>query len=330
MLFSYEKQTELITNNDIIINNLISKINKTYMDYGEDITIKEGNIIYSLSNYNNQKNNENKNVSTINLGDCEAKLKKVYNISNNNSLYIIKIDIMELGMKIPKIEYEVYYSLYNETLFRLNLEECKDIKIDISIPVSIKDNIDKYNSSSDYYNNICYKTTSDSGTDIILSDRKNIFIEKNMTLCEEDCDLIEYNYTSERAKCSCKVKINLPLIEDIKFDKNKIYKSFTDIKNFSNLYIMKCYKYVFQENNIIKNIGFIIFICLFVFYFITLFLFYCKYYFALIIIIKNIYNAKKNNFNHKNELNKNNSIIKITNNNQNKDIKNKDKKRVKK
>ena len=32
----------------------------------------------------------------------------------------------------------------------------------------------------------------------------------NLTLCEEDCKLIEYNKTIERAKCNCKIKLNLP------------------------------------------------------------------------------------------------------------------------
>ena len=40
-----------------------------------------------------------------------------------------------------------------------------------------------------------------------------------MSLCEENCDLVEYNYTTEKAKCSCSVKINI--LDDIKFDKNK-------------------------------------------------------------------------------------------------------------
>ena len=36
--------------------------------------------------------------------------------------------------------------------------------------------------------------TSDYGTDICLNDRRNEFIEKNLTLCDENCDLISYNY----------------------------------------------------------------------------------------------------------------------------------------
>ena len=95
-------------------------------------------------------------------------------------------------MKIPKLEYEVYYPLYNSNnLTKLNLTSCQDVKIDISIIVEINDTLDKYNPKSDYYNNICTKATSESNTDIILKDRQNEFVENNMSLCEENCELIE-------------------------------------------------------------------------------------------------------------------------------------------
>ena len=47
-------------------------------------------------------------------------------------------------MKIPKVEYEVYYPFYNNNLKKLNLSLCKGTKIEISIPVKINDTLDKY------------------------------------------------------------------------------------------------------------------------------------------------------------------------------------------
>ena len=113
------------------------------------------------------------------------------------------------------------------------------MKIDISNPISIKNDINKYNKSSNYYNDLCTNANADSGADLSLFDRKNIFIDNNMTLCEEDCDLIHYNYTTEKVKCSCLIKINIPFIDTIKFDKKKLLKSFTDINNFANIKFMK-------------------------------------------------------------------------------------------
>ena len=53
-------------------------------------------------------------------------------------------------MKIPKIEYNIYYPLYNNShLTKLDLSFCKDTKIEISIPVKINDELDKHNPKSD-------------------------------------------------------------------------------------------------------------------------------------------------------------------------------------
>ena len=209
----------------------------------------------------------------MDLGQCENILKNNYNISSNNSLYILQIISEELGMKIPKIEYEIYYPLYNDNLMKLNLTPCQGTKIDISISVKIDGQLDKYNSSSDYYNNICYKTTSESGTDISLNDRRNEFVNNNLTLCEENCELIEYNYTKEKAKCSCDIKTSISSYDDIKFNKNDFFKSFIDIKNIFNIDILKCYKTVLKISELKKNYGFFIVSFAVIFYFITLFIF---------------------------------------------------------
>jgi len=108
-------------------------------------------------------------------------------------LYILKIDVNQEGLKIPKIKYEVYYPLFGDSLIKLNLTVCKNSKIDLSIPTVITESLDKVNQSSGYYNDICYTYTSEDGTDISLSDRKEEFINNNLTVCEEDCDFINYD-----------------------------------------------------------------------------------------------------------------------------------------
>ena len=252
---------DLITEFNVTNNNKNNIIQET----GED------NILITLTTTYNSKYHENKAKKNVDLDQCESILKSAYNISINDTLYIILIEIKEEGMKIPKVEYEIYYPLYHRNLSKLNLIHCKDKKIYISIPVIIDDNIDKYNMSSNYYNNLCSKTTSQSGTDISLKDRKKEFIDNNMTLCEGDCKLIDYNSYTQKAKCQCDIKLKIPLIEEIRFDKDKLYKSFTDIKNIANLKIMKCFKIALKC--IKYNYGFFIisfiillfFICLIVF-----------------------------------------------------------------
>ena len=179
-------------------------------------------------------------------------------------------------MKIPKIEYNVYY-FNSKNFIKLNLTHCKGQQIEISIPVIIHDNLDKYNPKSGYYNDVCHKATSKSGTDIILKDRRNEYIENNMILCEEKCDLIDYNYKIERVKCSCEIKINTSPNYDFKFDKKEFFKSFIDIKNLANINIIKCYEIVLNIKNLKNNYGFyiissvmlLLIISIFIFWFIS-------------------------------------------------------------
>ena len=190
------------------------------------------------------------------MGECEEKLK---NVTNNKTLYVFKLDVYNQGMKIPKLEYEIYYQSLGGNLTQLNLSICEHMKVDILSPVILNGSIDKYNSSSDYYNDICHKTTLESGTDISLKDRKNEFVNNNMTVCEENCKFIDYDYINSKAKCRCEIKISLPLLDNITFDKNRLYDNFKDFKNIANLNLLKCYKQILTIHNLKKNYGFIIF-----------------------------------------------------------------------
>ena len=49
-----------------------------------------------------------KNISIIELGECENELKKKYDINKNEPLLIYKTDIYEEGLLTPRIEYEIY------------------------------------------------------------------------------------------------------------------------------------------------------------------------------------------------------------------------------
>ena len=247
----------------------------TEIDSGKDKKITDKNKIIILTSTNNQKNNEESYNISMDLGQCEDILKREYNISTNNSLYILQVISDEEGMKIPKIEYEIYYPLYNRNnLTKLNLELCKDTKIEISISVKISDSFDKYNPKSDYYNDICSKSTTESGTDITLKDRRNEYVDNNMSLCEENCDLVNYNEKKEKVKCSCDIKISISSNNDEnKFNKKDFFKSFIDLNNIFNIKIMKCYKIVLKVKNLKQNYGFLIVGSVVILYFISIFIF---------------------------------------------------------
>ena len=101
--------------------------------------------------------------------------------------------------------------------------------------------LDKHNSSSNFYNNIYYVYTSEKGTYVELKDRRNEFIENNLTLCKEDCFLKDYNFSIGKAKCSYPVKSESTPISEVKFNKTKLYNNFKDITNTMNIKIMKCF-----------------------------------------------------------------------------------------
>ena len=270
----------------------INEVNISYIEDGNDIEEKRENVLVTITTTNKQKSDINDNETIFDLGLCEDELKYFYNISKNDSLFIFKIDIEIKGMKIPKIFYEIYYPLYNNTPSILDLSICNYKYIDLLIPVILNDTIDKYNSSSDYYNNICSKSDSKYNIDISLKDRKQEFIDNNMTICEENCKFVDYNYTNKKAKCSCEIKIKLPFIDEIKFNTDDLAKSFLDIKNIANIGIMKCYKIVFNLNCIKNNYGFYIFCFIIILFFIILIIFYRKHY-LIIKKIREIYLAKK-------------------------------------
>ena len=129
-----------------------------------------------------------------------------------------KIDVLQEGMKIPKVEYDVYAKLNGNNLVKLNLTVCQNTKISLSIPVTLTENIDKLNTSSGYYNDLCYTATSKGGTDITLNDRKKEFVEENKTLCQDNCDFSDYDYNTQKAKCSCKVKESSSSFSDMKIN----------------------------------------------------------------------------------------------------------------
>ena len=194
---NYSNNKDNIINNirkELIDNKLDNIINTVIIEEKQDLIIKDNNIIYQITSAENQNNNQYNNISTINLGECETKLREHHKISNNISLIILKMDIFEDGLLIPIIEYEVYNS---ETKEKLDLNICKDIKINISIPVIIdENNIFKYNSSNEYYNDNCYSYASNNNTDIIINDRRNEYINNNISLCENNCKYIKYDYFS--------------------------------------------------------------------------------------------------------------------------------------
>jgi hypothetical protein len=257
---------------------------------GEDIIINEDNAIFSITSTDNQNNKEYYNLSTINLGECEEELRSYYNISDNETLLMFKVDYYEEGLLIPIIYYEVFSFGMKK---KLDMSVCKDIKIDISLPASINENkLFLYNSSNEFYNDKCYKYTSDKGTDILLDDRKNEYIINNMSLCEKECDYNGYNLTAKKALCKCNVKLKILNYTEMSSIKDKLMNKFMDIKSIANLDNLKCYRLLFVKDGLKNNIGSYIILSIIGICFICLLFFIFKGYNLLVNRISLIINKK--------------------------------------
>ena len=271
------------------LNN--SEINFLYLTMGYFFYVKSGNTKFIISKLD--ENNE-EIIPSINLGTCEDKLRGEKNISKNNFLYILNIIKNEEGILIPKTVFEIYYyNNENNKFDNLNLEVCKDIFINKTISINISESeIDKYNSSSGYYNDICYTHTTEKNTDITLIDRREEYIKESLLACEDDCKFIAYNFTKKKAICSCPILVQLSRISDLKFDKQKLTDNFINFNNLANMQALKCYNILFNKN-FINNAGSLIISGIILIDIVSMIIFYSYGYNLLNKSIQFIYNIKR-------------------------------------
>ena len=189
-------------------------LNKNYSQ--ENIIIREENFIIQLSKYEDQYNYNIPDVSSIDLGECENKLKKSKNIPLSQPLIIFKTDIRITEFFTTYVLYEVYNPL---TLEKLNLTACINDEISINIPAELNSNIKQlysslnesgynlFNERDSFYDDLCTTYTSFNETDILLSDRKkDIYTEgQSQPICQKGCKLSSYDLNYHKARCDCSV-----------------------------------------------------------------------------------------------------------------------------
>ena len=275
---------------DELIDDIVTKEKK-------DLVVNDDNTIFQITSTENQKNNKNNNLSTLILGECESILKNVYNIDENLALLIFKIDYYQPGSQVPIIGYEVYHPLNKS---KLDLNYCKNSNINFNIPISINENdLFKYDPENEYYNDVCYPSTSNGGTDILLNDRKSEFNDNQMSLCEKECTFTEYETDTKLANCECGVKNKEFLISEIINQTDILSHNFISKEESStNMVTMKCYYTLFTKDGLAKNIGsYILLIITFLFICLGISFYKCGYpsLEELITEIINIKNKKEKN-----------------------------------
>ena len=224
----------------------------------EDIVTSKDNVTYSMTTSDSQKNNSNKNISSIDLGDCEDKLKDVYGIDHSLPLIIFKIDYFSPDTLIPIIGYEIYHPINKS---KLDLKYCEEILIKLNIPVNIDESkLYKYDPNSDFYTDNCFSYTTEDGTDITLNDRKQEYSDNNLALCENNCNYTGYDAENKQSSCDCNVKNKMETITEIIGNQNKLSNSFDSDKDSSssgasNIITIKCTKVLFSKEGLKNNIS---------------------------------------------------------------------------
>jgi hypothetical protein len=243
-----------------------------------------GNVVFQISKSVDQKNNSYNNISSIDLGKCESKIKNRYSIDEDDSLIIYKQDIRIGNIATTYVQYKVYHPY---TLEPLNLSLCLEDEISISVPVKLhEETLSLYNSlnksgynlfdSNDlFYSDICTPYTTENGSDISLNDRKKKIAEigNDMNLCQTGCYLESYDSSKSKANCICNSVISPDTINFDNIGVENIINNFIDTLKYSNYLVLKCYKLISNLEQLKINVGFILMSIIFISFLILAFIF---------------------------------------------------------
>ena len=276
--------------NKIIYNQIINVLADIDGLIEDDVVIEaQDNSFYQLTTLENEgKSDNSKKFSKIDLGECENVLRAKYNLNKSISLIMLKYEKISNSSSERNLQYEIYEPI-NKT--KLDLSVCKDIPININVPVILSENLqglhdklkdlgyDIFDINNEFYQDICTPYRSSDGTDVLLSDRVNSFFKNDETQCQPNCHFSEYFIETQNLKCECNADgdINVENKEEevIKqMDTKSFFQSFYEVFIYSNYKILKCYKLSFSANifngnkgNYISFIYFFIYLTILLIYF---------------------------------------------------------------
>ena len=259
------KKEELEENIEEVIN--VIEIGKNYEIKGEDYEMKIHPIDTDLG----------ENKTNVDFSECESILRKKYNISDDQILTTLQIEIQS---KLENsLTNKVEYAVYDENKNKLDLSCCDKITVNYGIKnTSLLDEnlistfskigVDILNIGDNFFNDICFPYNVND-TDVTLGDRQTD-IYQNYSICDTNCTYDNINFTSNLISCTCGVKSNISVEEENPNFGEIIESTFKD----SNFEIIYCYNILLDD--ITSNKGFLIFgvllighILLFTYYFLS-------------------------------------------------------------
>ena len=235
------------TINSIILNNKYSGNDTT------QIIIESDDYLFRF--YTSNETFDDETSSKIELGDCENTLRTVYQIPEEEEIFIAQIVFPSSKILTNTHQYAVYDSKGNE----LQLEVCDSIKV--SSPIQDMDSInlelakqlqeegiDIFNPNEPIFNDKCIPFSID-GKDLTVKDRRNNILA-NVSLCESGCQVVNANYTSGIVNCECSPKTTgiSSIIEE-----SEMFQTLKDLFESYNLDLFLCYKTVLRNEKIYTN-----------------------------------------------------------------------------
>ena len=245
----------------------------TFLLYIEDLkytVVKTGISIFQFSTIDEQLNNKTELVSSVDLGECEQKLREQEGLNDTEEFLMLKLDIKNTSKNGGVY---VQYEIFNPHNFsKVSLDICKGDTIKIEVPVILEEkqlslikdlNESGYNIfdiNDTFYNDICSTYTAQNGADMTLSSRKTIIYDsvKDMFLCQEGCEFQSFNTNSSSANCHCKVQTKETIFDSsqLSFDKKEFFDGFYTTLLNSNFRVVKCIKLLFSLKGMKSNYGF--------------------------------------------------------------------------
>ena len=283
------------------ILSLINAVDSSEIIDGSDFIA----LIFLLDSINPKEQIE-KGISAIDLGNCTNVLKEHYHINKDEYLYVLNIESKRnkseenIDSNSFILWKNVQIEIYDKSGNILDLSICKeDIKVmnyigdadelNLELAKSLsEEGIDVFNAKDDYFNDLCKDYSNVNKIDIIINDRRND-IYKNATFCQKGCSYSGINYDLKAANCMCnssliKMSSNNNDVNNINNNNNKDDSiTFKNLKKILianlldfNLDVIKCYNLVLNLKILKKNIGFYCMGFLFLLQIISLFVFLHK------------------------------------------------------
>ena len=242
------------------LQSIIDSEVQSFFNRNNEIVTQE----YTLEVYDTSLHHTSpSNTSSIEMAQCEALLRSKYKIFLPEQLIIYKLDIKTSSEYLTN---KVQYAVFAPNGTKLELDVCDEVGIKVEVPIKedvlanltlismlTEEGVDVSNKSDPFFNDICVKFKSDDSPGLPFNMRKDLYV--NNSLCSDGCKLQSIDISTRKANCECKTVYNALSLSGVQ-------SNFKDTILNSNFFVLRCYKQVFNAENLKVNAGSYIFLSL--------------------------------------------------------------------